>query len=155
MSTVWVVDDEESVCGVLEAMLRELGYDVQIFKSGQDVLEAYGKHPPNVVITDMRMPRMNGMEVTRALLEIDRDAIVMLLTGYPSIADAVEAIKMGATDFLSKPCRLEEIRVRVERAIEGRDTQVKLRKSRKLLWALIISLPFWCILGMILARGLV
>ncbi|HEY8240995.1 MAG TPA: response regulator, partial [Kiritimatiellia bacterium] len=102
--------------------------------------------------TDLRMPKMSGLELTRALLVKDPEAIVMVLTGYPSIPDAVEAVKSGATDFLSKPCRMEEIRIRLERALESRELQDRLKKTRSLTWILIGSLPLWFVLGMVLAR---
>jgi DNA-binding NtrC family response regulator len=151
-ATVWVVDDEESVRDVVGAMLRELGYEVELFDNGESAIEAYRSKAADVVITDVRMPGMSGMDVTRALLEMDQDAIVMILTGFPSIPDAVEAIKTGATDFLSKPCRIEEIRVRIERALEGRDVLSRLKKARMVAWILIGTLPIWFILGILLAR---
>lgn len=150
--TVWVVDDEEAVRDVVGAMLKELGYQVELFESGDVALKEFRSRPADVVITDVRMPGMSGMDLTRSLLEMNPDAIVMILTGFPSIPDAVEAIKTGATDFLSKPCRIEEIRVRIERALETRDMYGRLRKARLVAWLLIASLPFWFILGILLAR---
>lgn len=151
-ATVWIVDDEEAVREVVSAMLKELGYRVRAFETGEAAIAEYEKDPADVVITDVRMPGMSGMDVTRALLDKDPDAIVMILTGFPSIPDAVEAIKAGATDFLSKPCRIEEIRVRIERALESRDALNRLKKTRLLAWGLILSLPIWFILGILLAR---
>ncbi len=149
---MWVVDDEESVRDVVGAMLKELGYDVQLFESGPDVLTQYKVKPCDVLITDVRMPGMSGMELTRQVLAENADAIVMILTGFPSIPDAVEAIKTGATDFLSKPCRMEEIRVRIERALDNRDVYGRLRRARIVAWVLIATLPVWFILGILLAR---
>ncbi len=149
---VWVVDDEESVRDVVGAMLKELGYEVRLFETGDEVLKEYKIKPANVVITDVRMPGMSGMEVTRSLLEHDPEAIVMILTGFPSIPDAVEAIKTGATDFLSKPCRMEEIRVRIERALDSKDVYSRLKRARVVAWILIATLPVWFILGILLAR---
>ncbi len=103
------------------------------------------------MITDVRMPGMSGMDLTRSMIEIQPDVIVMILTGYPSIPDAVEAVRAGAVDFLSKPVRLEEIRVRLDRAMETRLLQGRLHKTRVITWALIASLPIWFILGIVLA----
>lgn len=151
-TTVWVVDDEDAVRGVLEAMMRELGYAVRAFEKAQDVLDAMATESPDVVITDVRMPGMNGLELTRAMLDKDPGIIVMILTGFPSIPDAVETIRAGAVDFLSKPCRIEEIRIRLERALENRRLQGRLKKARMVAWALILSLPIWFVLGILLAR---
>ncbi|MFH0954329.1 MAG: response regulator [Verrucomicrobiota bacterium] len=150
-TTAWIVDDDDSVRGVVGAMIKELGYEVRGFAKAEDALEACRAESPDVVITDVRMPGMSGMDLTRAILEIDPNIIVMILTGFPSIPDAVEAVRAGATDFLSKPCRIEEIRIRISRAVENRDLRRRLRKNRALTWALIWSLPVWFILGILLA----
>ncbi|MFH0909338.1 MAG: response regulator [bacterium] len=151
-SRVWVVDDDDSVREVLTAMLSELGYEAKGYADPHEALTAYVAGCADVVITDLRMPKMSGLELTRALLLKDPEAIVMVLTGYPSIPDAVEAVKSGAMDFLSKPCRMEEIRIRMERALESRELQDRLKKTRSLTWVLIGSLPLWFVLGMVLAR---
>jgi two-component system, NtrC family, C4-dicarboxylate transport response regulator DctD len=153
-TTIWVVDDEEAVRDALEAMIKELGYQVRSFSSAEDVLAAYKQEvvSPDVVITDVRMPGMSGMDLTRALLQIDPHAIVIILTAYPSIPNAVESIRNGAADFLSKPCRIEEMRIRLEHALESRDLQARLKKTRMIAWGLIASLPIWFILGIILAK---
>jgi len=153
-TSVWVVDDDDAVRGVLEAMLKELGYDVQSYDNAEAALNAYREAAPDVVITDVRMPGMSGLDLTRAMLEMDKQTLVMILTGFPSIPDAVEAIRAGAADFLSKPVRMGEIRIRLDRALENRSLQGRLGKARVLAWVLILSLPFWFILGIILARAL-
>ena len=151
-ATVWVVDDDDTVRSVLGAMLKELGYEVQLFDKAEDVISNYAARPPDVIVTDVRMPGMSGMELTRAILEKDPFAIIMILTGFPSIPDAVEAIRVGAIDFLSKPCRIEEIRIRIERALENKHLQNRLKKTRLVTWSLMASLPLWFILGIILAK---
>ena len=151
-ATVWVVDDDDTVRSVLGAMLKELGYEVQLFDKAEEVINSYSLRPPDVIVTDVRMPGMSGMELTRAILEKDPFAIIMILTGFPSIPDAVEAIRVGAIDFLSKPCRIEEIRIRIERALENKHLQNRLKKTRLVTWSLMASLPLWFILGIILAR---
>ena len=151
-ATVWVVDDDDTVRSVLGAMLKELGYEVQLFDKAEEVINSYAMRSPDVIVTDVRMPGMSGMELTRAILEKDPFAIIMILTGFPSIPDAVEAIRVGAIDFLSKPCRIEEIRIRIERALENKHLQSRLKKTRLITWSLMASLPLWFILGIILAR---
>jgi DNA-binding NtrC family response regulator len=153
-TTIWVVDDEDSVREALESMIKELGYQVRTFSTAEEVLGAYkqAEVPPDVVITDVRMPGMSGMDLTRAILEIDPLAILIILTAYPSIPNAVESIRGGAADFLSKPCRIEEMRIRLEHALESRDLQTRLKKTRLIAWGLIASLPIWFVLGIILAK---
>jgi DNA-binding NtrC family response regulator len=154
-ATVWIVDDDESIRGVLGAMIRELGYEVQTYEHAESALKAYRPGVADVVITDVRMPGMSGMDLTRALLEIDPDVIIMVLTGFPSIPDAVEAIRAGACDFLSKPCRIEEIRIRISRALENRAIHDRLHRTRMVTWGLVASLPVWFVLGILLAMFLI
>ncbi len=151
-TTVWIVDDEEAVRDALEAMVRELGYTCRTFGKAEDVLTAYQGEAPDIVITDVRMPGMSGIDLTRAIREMDPAALVMVLTAYASIPIAVEAIQGGAVDFLSKPCNVEELRLRLQRALETKILQSKLKKTQMLAWALIGSLPIWFILGMLLAK---
>jgi len=151
-ATIWVVDDEPQVRDVLGAMLRELGYETEVFEDAETALDAMGGRRPDVVITDVRMPGMSGMDLVNGILERDPEAIVMILTGYPSIPDAVEAIRRGASDFLSKPIRMEELRLRLERALESREIEGRLKRTRAAAWILIATLPLWFILGVLLAR---
>lgn len=140
-ATVWFIDDEESVRKAVGDMLKSLGYTVKLFGDGAEAIKEYGKRPADVVITDIRMPGMSGMDVTRKLLDLDPFAIVMIYTAYPSIPDAVNIIREGATDYLSKPTRIDEIQVRIERALEGREALKRIRKMRWALGILIATLP--------------
>jgi DNA-binding NtrC family response regulator len=151
-ATVWIVDDEESVRDVLGAMMDEIGFSARLFADPRDALAAYHRGAADAVITDVRMPEMSGLELTKALLAKDPDAVVIILTGYPSVSDAVEIIKAGASDYLTKPFRLEEIRMRIGRAVQNRELQASFRRNRILTWVLIGSLPLWFLLGIILVR---
>ena len=98
------------------------------------------------------MPGMSGIELTKAILQVDSHALVMILTGFPSIPDAVEAIRIGAIDFISKPCSIGELHLRIERALDTRRIEARLKKTRIAAWALVETLPLWIILGMLLDR---
>lgn len=150
MATIWAVDDESTVCDVLGAMLQQLGYEVRIFQDSRELVAAYRPGVADMVLTDLRMPGLDGLGVVREVRKKDPRAVVMVLTGFPTVADGVEAIRLGAADYLTKPFRMEEIRVRLLRALEARDLQEGLRRSRMLVWMLIGSLPFWFILGLVL-----
>ena len=150
MAIVWVVDDEVTVCDVLGAMLQQLGYETRVFQDARELLAAYHPGQVDAVLTDLRMPGLDGLGVVRELRNKDGNAVVLVLTGFPTVADGVEAIRLGAADYLTKPFRMEEIRVRLLRALEARDLQSTLRRSRMLVWMLIGSLPFWFVLGLVL-----
>ena len=150
MATVWVVDDEAPVREVLEAMLQQLGHTCSLFEDGPALLSAYRRDQVDLVISDMRMPGMDGMALLRALREKDPHVVIIFLTGYPTVQDGVEAIRLGASDYLTKPFRMEEINLRLLRALENRDLNQQLRRSRILAWLLIGSLPFWFVMGLAL-----
>jgi two-component system, NtrC family, response regulator HydG len=151
---VWVVDDDSAVRGAIETIIRELGHAVQGFDTAESALAAFEQGSPDVLIADVRMPGMNGIELTRKVVEMDPAVIVMILTAFPSIPNAVEAIRAGARDFLAKPLHLEELRLRLDQALENRRLEARFKKTRNAAWCLIASLPFWFILGMLLARAL-
>ena len=146
-TTIWIVDDDDSVLDLMLAIVERLGYRARTFTLATDALEQFQRGKAEVVISDVRMPDMDGLEFTRRLIEKDPAVKVMLLTGYPSIPDAVEAIKNGAFDYLTKPFRMEEIRIRLERALEARELFSRLVSSRWLTWILIGSMPLWFLLG--------
>ncbi|MBN1270243.1 MAG: response regulator [Kiritimatiellae bacterium] len=145
-AVVWVVDDEETVCEALGAVLRKLGYDTRLFSNSEEALREYLVARPDVVITDVRMPGMDGMALTRAILNADPYAIVMILTAYPSIPDAVQVVKEGATDYLSKPIKFDEIRVRIERALENRYAVGRVRRMRMAIGVLVAVVPLLIII---------
>jgi DNA-binding NtrC family response regulator len=154
MAMVWVVDDEESIRVLLTKLLEGLGHRVKSFADAQEALDSYRPGAAEVIISDVRMPNIDGIAFTHAILDRDPEASIIILTGYPSVNTAVEAMQVGAVDFLSKPCNVGELRVRVDRALDIRAWQVRLRKNRLLTLSLILSLPLWIILGVILVSFL-
>ena len=115
---VLVVDDEEVVrTGIVQA-LRPLGYDVQPAGTGAEGLRLMAARPAGIVLLDVRLPDMGGMEVLKHLHRDHPEAVVIMITGYPNIEDAVASIKEGAFDYLVKPFHLEQLETLVARARE-------------------------------------
>ena len=150
--TIWIVDDDSMVLDVLSTMVSSLGYKVRTFGDPQHLLRDYGPQPPDVVITDVRMPVMSGIQLTKALIAKDARALVIVLTGFPSVPDVMEALRSGASDYLSKPTTTGELHVRIERLLENRHLQDRLKFTRFVATALIESLPLWLIMGMLVAK---
>jgi two-component system response regulator HydG len=98
--------------------LTRLGHDVQGVKGGADALAAYRKRPADVVVTDLRMLPVDGIEVVRRLRELDPEATVVVVSAHGTIGTAVEAMREGAMDFIEKPFPPDVLRARVEKAIE-------------------------------------
>lgn len=127
---VLVVDDEGAIRYSVSKTLQRVGYEVEEAGSGEEALEMLqGANPYDVVLTDIRMPPgIDGVELVRRIKEIDSDMIVILLTGYPSLSTAVEALRLGAHDYLIKPSSSQDIRQSVAKGIE-RARNLKRRRA--------------------------
>jgi DNA-binding NtrC family response regulator len=152
MKNILIVDDEEDVLGIISDVVRKWGYNPIVAQDGGEGLEKYKQLSIDLVLTDVKMPRMDGMALLKEIKNLDKGAVVMMLTGYPSIDSAITAIKQGAYDYLVKPVNLDELKFKIERSLEWK-TLIKSRAFVKgLNWALIISIPLWLVLGIILAK---
>ena len=118
MATILVIDDNDTVREGLTHTIRKMGHDVVAAGSGAAGLEAFRHRAADFVITDLKMDGLDGVEVLRALRAADPDVPVMLITAFGTVETAVEAMKLGAFDFLTKPFAPEVVRLKVERALE-------------------------------------
>src|SRR5689334_15017306 len=100
---VLVVDDEASARSGLEKLLRQEGYAVDAAADGPSALELASERPPDVVVTDLKMPKMDGVELLKKLREQDPDLPVIVVTAFGDVASAVNAMRAGAEDYLTKP----------------------------------------------------
>lgn len=126
---ILVVDDEVPVGKSICSALQNSDYVVDMVLSGEDALEKERPQNYDVIITDLMMPGMSGMELLKALKNIDPIIQVIMITGYPSIKTAVQSVKLGAFDYLPKPFTPNELRGLVTRAIERRQLLKKARTS--------------------------
>ena len=110
---VLVVDDDRAVRDSLRRSLEFNGYDVVLAADGAEGLVAVGSHHPDVVVIDVMMPRLDGIETTRALRAAGNDVPVLVLTARDAVGDRVEGLDAGADDYLTKPFALEELRARL------------------------------------------
>ena len=151
MENILLVDDDKYILDILSELLKRWGYNPIKAASGEEALEKLEEISVDLVITDIVMPEMDGYALINKILEKYPDTIIIVLTGYPSFDSAVQSIRGGAYDFLAKPVNSEELKMKIERCIERKN----LLKSKSILkgfnWILIISIPFWLILGIILA----
>jgi two-component system, NtrC family, response regulator AtoC len=118
---ILVVDDEANLRKVLAAQLARDGYEVHTAEDGEAALAFLKEHHIDLVITDLRMPKVDGMDLLRAALRDDPSRPVVMLTGVGTVDNAVEAMKTGAFDFISKPFDQGEVRVVVKKALRTRD----------------------------------
>lgn len=148
---ILVVDDDKALADYLVEYLSRMGYQATAAYGGKAGLTKFDQGDFQLVITDLKMPEMDGMELLEAIKTRDSRVIVMVITGYGTIESAVAAIKKGAYDFIPKPFKMEELEVIINRALEHHTLLRQLGLFRGLTLALIISVPFWLVLGIILA----
>jgi two-component system, NtrC family, response regulator HydG len=118
MARILVADDHDALREGMVLSLTRLGHEVQGVRGGAEAIAAYRKRPADVVVTDLRMVPVDGIEVVRRLREADPEATVVVVSAHGTIAVAVEAMREGAIDFLEKPFPPEVLRARVEKAVE-------------------------------------
>ncbi len=112
-----VVDDEKAMRDFLEIMLRKEGYDVKTFASARAALEHSCGGMTDLVISDIKMPDMGGLDFLKAIKEADPELPVVMITAYASVDTAIEAMKSGAYDYFTKPFNVEEIKLNIENAL--------------------------------------
>jgi len=115
---ILVVDDEMIVCESCKRILEEEEYEVDTALSGKEALEKMKENPYDIVITDLKMPEIDGMEVLRTFRKEYPDAIIIMITGFSTVETAVEAMKLGAFDYIPKPFTPDEVSIIVKKAIE-------------------------------------
>jgi DNA-binding NtrC family response regulator len=115
---VLVIDDEKTVCNSCRKILKGEGYRVDVAFSGEEALKKLKGNGFDVVLTDWKMPRMDGLEVTRQIKKERPDIAVIVITGYPSVDNTIEAIRSGVSDYVTKPFTPEELSDAVIRALE-------------------------------------
>jgi putative nucleotidyltransferase with HDIG domain len=115
---ILIVDDHAGVCETLSMMVEQLGHQPLVVHSGEEAVEMIALGGLGLVLTDLRLPDMDGIEVLRRSREMRPETPVILLTGYPTVDQAVQAIRLGACEFLTKPFKLEILERVITRALE-------------------------------------
>ncbi|MFB6271841.1 MAG: sigma-54-dependent transcriptional regulator, partial [Salinibacter sp.] len=129
---IFVVDDEPKIGNLFSNVLERDGYDVNAFVNPNSLVEALdeGSEEPDVVVADMIMPEMDGVELMETLQERGLDVPIIIMTAHSSVQTAVEAMRQGAFHYLEKPVNLEEMRALLEKAIELYGAQQELQQIK-------------------------
>jgi two-component system response regulator PilR (NtrC family) len=131
---ILIVDDERSMRDMLEIFLEREGYSVSAYSNGADAMAAMAAGASfDLVISDINMPGISGFDLLRSIREQNEELPVLMITAYGSPDSAVEAMKLGATDYITKPFRIEEIKARISAAVERRQLALENVELQKLL----------------------
>ncbi len=132
---ILVVDDEMSICEILSKYLSKNGYDVLQAQSAEKAIEIMKEKNVDLVLTDIKMPGMTGVDLLKWIKGYNDFIPVIMTTGFPTLDTAIEALKLGAYDYLNKPFHLEEIVEKVARALQTRQLE-----EDNLLFSKLVSL---------------
>jgi len=139
-----VVDDEKSMCDFLEIMLKKEGYEVTCTSSGEAALGLLEQNLYSMVLTDVKMPVVDGFQVLRKAKEVSPDTPVVMITAYGSPEGAVTAMKEGAYDYVTKPFRIEEVKLTIRKALER---TALLQENIRLRQVVEERFKFWNLIG--------
>ena len=127
---ILVVDDEEGLRRVTQLKLQQAGYEASTAADGQSALDLLVRHPQDLVITDLKMPGMSGIELLTRIRDEYPEIIVILVTAFGTIESAVEAMRLGAFDYLIKPINSDALKLVVSRALEHHRLREEVRALR-------------------------
>ncbi len=146
MPRLLIADDEQGARDILADAVRSFGMEADTVSSAEEALTRLDEgHKYDLILTDLKMKGMNGIELVREAKARDDTVEVIVVTGYPTIDTAVEAVRAGAYDYIIKPFKLAEARLAINRALEKRALNNEARFFKGLFWAALLSLPFWVV----------
>jgi Response regulator containing CheY-like receiver, AAA-type ATPase, and DNA-binding domains len=131
MSNILIVDDEQSYRQLLSLVFEGDGHIIRTASNGREAVELIKKEPADVIISDVKMPDMDGIDMLRAVRELHPDLGVILMTAFASVETAREAFKLGADDFIQKPFDVEELKLIVKKTLEKQALIVENRAFKR------------------------
>jgi signal transduction histidine kinase len=129
--SILVIDDDEVARDSAKMLLSRWGYNVRLADRGEAGVEALSVQPPDLVLVDLQMPGISGLEVLQAVQEFDPAIVCIMVTGFATLQSAVDAMKHGAYDFLAKPFSPDELKLAVKRGLERRFLELETQKLRQ------------------------
>lgn len=130
-SRILVVDDEASIREFMEIFLKKENYEVTVAEDGVRAKDLMTKKTFDMVISDLQMPNMTGMELLKHARESYPETVFVMMTAFGTLENAVEAMKVGAFDYLTKPCKIDEVRLVIQNALRTRHLEVENRSLKK------------------------
>src|SRR3972149_4461225 len=115
---ILIVDDEKGIRDFLEIMLKKEGYKTAVAVSGEDAIKLFNNSSYDLVISDVRMKGMSGVELLKSIKEINPEIVVLMITAYASVDTAIDAMKAGAYDYITKPFKIDEVKHIIRNALD-------------------------------------
>jgi DNA-binding NtrC family response regulator len=127
---ILVIDDDASVRKSLEAVLKESGYDVDVAQNGKEAIAKSKARFYNLALIDLRLPDMDGIELLTALRETVPRMVKIIITGYPSMENAIEAVNRGANGYILKPYTMEDVLRKIKEQLQKQQEGMKFREEK-------------------------
>ena len=152
MDKILVVEDDVDIRDMLVETLTRLGYETDTATNGQEGLDSFQPNTYSAVITDIRMPVLDGLSMLKKIKKMDTKVSIIVITGYPSVDSALECLTEGADYYLVKPIKMDDLDTKIKKALEKREIQIRLAslKTKNLILAVLI--PIWILSGYLLSR---
>jgi DNA-binding NtrC family response regulator len=149
---ILIVDDQDDILHMMSEIISRWGYTPIVAHDGDDAIAKIVDLPVEVMITDLRMPNTDGMQLLEKVKEIHPDTVVIMFTGYPAVNTAVDAFKHGVFDYITKPVDFSELKKKIEEGLRTKNAVSVQKTLHGLNWAMLISIPFWLALGIYFAN---
>ena len=154
MARILIVEDDEEIRELLAEALRRWGHDPVLSANGQEGLALYRADRFDLMVSDIRMPVMDGLTLLKTIRERDQKMPVVIVTAYPTVDSAVESLGVGADHYLVKPINLDDLKAKVDKCLEKRLMQGETDRLRRLVHWQWVFLPVAAALGYALASWL-
>jgi DNA-binding NtrC family response regulator len=152
MKRILIADDDEQIRGLLVDYFHTLGYETVVAANGAEALANLSQYDIDCILSDLIMPDMDGIELLKQIRMQEKKIPFIIITGFPTVDSAIEAMKEGAYDYVSKPLKLNEVRFKVERVLHIKTLERSNRRLTGVAWAFLISIPIWLILGLVFGK---
>jgi DNA-binding NtrC family response regulator len=132
MARILIIDDDPAMVSVISEICHERGHQTVAFNSGQKAMESLTTHAPQLVITDLKMDKVGGLEILKECREVLPQTPVILITAYAKVDTALEAMKLGAYDYITKPFKVDELQLTIQRALDHQSDRREIRNLRQI-----------------------
>ncbi len=131
MARILIIDDDPAMVSVISEICHERGHQTIAFNSGQKAIENLANHSPQLVITDLKMDKVGGLDILRECREVLPQTPVIVITAYAKVESALEAMKLGAYDYIAKPFKVDELQLTIQRALDHQQDRREIQQLRR------------------------
>lgn len=152
MKKILVIEDDPDLRQMVVETLRSWNFETEEAENGKIGLDKIEANHYALVITDIRMPKLDGLSLLKTLKERNRKVPVIVITGYPSLDSAVESLNYGADSYLPKPINMKDFKNKINKSLEQSQIFLKFKRHKLFNWIFLGLIPIWILLGFLISR---